>query len=230
MRIRFFFTTFREQDFVSFVLRVYPKKQLELRLSEALNAIRRPTKQQSRMKKLLFLIALVPFVALNPSAFGAFETFSVTLDPAQDGGGARTGTGSGTLTFDTVANTLTFNSITWSGLSADSTASHIHGPSGPFPASAGVLYFLSSPATHTTTGAGITSGTISGTLPLVDGTGGFTLAQQVAQLEGGQWYINIHSTAFPGGEIRGSLVPEPSSLALLGLGAGALFWRLRRKS
>ena len=38
----------------------------------------------------------------------------------------------------------------WGGLSANSTASHIHGPSGPFPSSAGVLYPLN--PTYTTVG------------------------------------------------------------------------------
>jgi hypothetical protein len=50
-------------------------------------------------------------------------------------------------------------------------------------------------------------------------------------MAGGMAYWNIHSSSFPGGEIRGFLVPvpEPSALALFGLGAGAVVWRLRRK-
>jgi hypothetical protein len=60
----------------------------------------------------------------------------------------------------------------------------------------------------------------------------YPLANQIADLENGLWYINIHSTTFGGGEIRGQIlpVPEPSTLALLGLGVGALVCRLRRKS
>jgi hypothetical protein len=47
-------------------------------------------------------------------------------------------------------------------------------------------------------------------------------AAQIADLESGKWYANITSTTFPGGELRGEIlpVPEPSSLALLALGTG----------
>jgi hypothetical protein len=181
------------------------------------------------MKRTLYSIIAVSALALVQTTFAAFETFTVSLDGAQDGGLGRTGSGSGTITFDNVANTLTFNNIAWSGLSANSTAAHIHGPGAPG-VPAGVLYPLN--PTYTTVGG--TSGTFSGTLPLVTNPNGttFTIADQVTQLEGGLWYLNIHSTAFGGGEIRGQVlpVPEPSTLALIALGTGALIWRLRRKS
>src|ERR1051326_9315682 len=83
------------------------------------------------MKKLIFPLIAVGSLALVQTSFAALEDFTVSLDGLQDGGGARQGSGSGTLTLDTVANTITFNNILWSGLSADSTASHIHGPAAP---------------------------------------------------------------------------------------------------
>jgi len=157
------------------------------------------------------------------TAQGALFEFSITLDADQAGGGARTGSGSGTLTLDDQLHTLTFNNIVWGGLSSPSTLAHIHGPAAPGQ-SAGVIYGLDS---HTQLGG--TSGTISGTLNLVDGAVGFTLAEQLNQLHSGLWYINIHSEAFPGGEIRGQIVPEPSLLALLGLGMGG-WWAARRRT
>ena len=189
-----------------------------------------PKTIKSMNKPLLPLIA-VGLLALAQGSFAATEDFNVSLDSAQENNPLDTSsaTGVGTLTFDTTLNTLTFNNnFQWSGLSADSTLSHIHGPALPS-LSAGVLYNLT--PTYTQVGPGIRQGTFSGTLSLVDGTGNFTIAQQVSQLENGQWYLNIHSTAFPGGEIRGQivLVPEPSMLALLGLGAGGLVWGWRRR-
>jgi len=52
---------------------------------------------------------------------------------------------------------------------------------------------------------------------------------QASQLEAGDDYVNIYTSGYPGGEIRGqiTLLPEPSSVSLLLVGAGML-WRSRR--
>ncbi|MCB1879244.1 MAG: CHRD domain-containing protein, partial [Gammaproteobacteria bacterium] len=49
-------------------------------------------------------------------------------------------------------------------------------------------------------------------------------------LAGGNAYLNIHTTAFPGGEIRGNLapVPEPTTLGLIGLGLAGFGYARKR--
>ena len=179
------------------------------------------------MKRLRLVLLATGILASVQTSLAAVEDFTVALDAAQAGGAGRQGTGSGTLTFDSSVNQLTFNNIVWSGLSGNSTDAHIHGPAAPG-TGAGVIYPLAS-AGFTTGVPGATAGTISGTLQLVDGTAGMPLGQQVSDLEGGQWYINIHSSTFGGGEIRGQIlpVPEPSTLLLLGVGTLGLLGRRR---
>jgi hypothetical protein len=56
------------------------------------------------------------------------------------------------------------------------------------------------------------------------GTVSDALNALIFALEDGKAYLNIHTTAFPSGEIRGFLtpVPEPGTLVLAGLAATKL--------
>jgi hypothetical protein len=84
----------------------------------------------------------------------------------------------------------------------------------------------------------MTSGHFTGTLTAANLTPAgpiMTFADAVEALKEGNTYTNLHTQMFPGGEIRGQnpAAPEPSTLALCGLGALGLvltWWRKRRTS
>ena len=98
------------------------------------------------------------------------------------------GTGEVTATLDTATKAFSYT-VTYSGLTGPAVAAHFHGPAAPgsnAPPMIGIKA-LASP--------------ITGTATLTDA--------QIASLEAGQWYFNIHTAAIPGGEIRGQLKAAP---------------------
>jgi hypothetical protein len=54
----------------------------------------------------------------------------------------------------------------------------------------------------------------------------------VAGLDAGKAYLNVHTSSFPGGEIRALLVPvpEPQTYALMLAGLGLVGWAARRRT
>jgi hypothetical protein len=107
-------------------------------------------------------------------------------DLAAGPGITSSGKGSATASLDTATKTLTW-SVAYSGLSGPATAAHIHGPADPGADAGIVVPFTGSLASP-----------IKGSATLTDA--------QIDQLEAGKWYINIHTAANKGGEIRGQLV------------------------
>lgn len=99
------------------------------------------------------------------------------------------GKGNATAALDTGTKMLTWT-VDYSGLSGPATAAHIHGPADPG-ANAGIVV----PFT------GNLASPIKGSATVTDA--------QIAQLEAGKWYVNIHTEANKGGEIRGQLVRAP---------------------
>jgi hypothetical protein len=149
------------------------------------------------------------------------------------------GTGTAIVTIDTTAHLLTLN-VVFSGLTDVTTASHIHCCVAP-PGTAGV-------ATQTPSFTGFPLGVTSGTFvnsfdtsltgswnqAFINANGGTTAGAEAALAAGlaaGQAYLNIHTSAFPNGEIRGFLVavPEPTTLGVVGFALAGLL-ALRRRS
>jgi hypothetical protein len=189
-------------------------------------------------------LSLAAALTCANAAQAAINIYSATLTgPNESPPNASPGTGSATVTIDTVANTMLVY-VTFAGLQGTTTASHIHAPTAvPLTGTAGV-------ATTTPTFAGFPLGVTSGTYnpsafdllsastynpAYVTANGGTPASAEAALLSAiasGKSYLNIHTTSFPGGEIRGFLVavvPEPATWMMMLLGFGAIGLAVRRR-
>ena len=182
----------------------------------------------SGMTVLAFALA-----AASPAARADLITYTTFLSNTGEGSNSP-GTGFAEVDYDTVAHTMHVQ-VTFSGLEAPTTASHIHATTAvPGMGNAGV-------ATQVPSFMGFPLGVTSGTYDhmfdttqasfynpaFVTATGGTVPGAEmalIAALNSGRAYLNIHSNLFPGGEIRGFLtVPEPSVLTLACTAALGIF-------
>ena len=206
------------------------------------------------MKRLAVASALIAAVLSVASAAAATIPLSAILSPANEvPPTASTGSGTAILDLDVAAHTLRVQ-VAFSGLvptappgaPVGTTAAHIHCCL-PSPFATGVNAGV---ATTTPTFAnfplGVLAGTYDNTLNLtlassynpafVTLVGGLANAETslVNGLLGGLTYLNVHTSAFPGGEIRGFVVqiPEPEAYVLLlaGLAIIGISMRKRRRT
>lgn len=187
------------------------------------------------------LLAVLAALSLASVAQAAPIMYGASLDgPSEAPPNASPGTGASIAVYDPIAKTLRVQ-FSFSGLIGTTTAAHIHGPTvTPGTGTAGVMtptpFFPGMPI-------GVTSGSYDQTFDLTQaasynpafvtangGTAAGAEAALAAALADGKAYLNIHTSVFGGGEIRGfyAVVPEPSSLFLLSLGAVAVIRRRRR--
>jgi len=95
------------------------------------------------------------------------------------------GKGNAEITFDTASKQLSWT-VNYSGLSGPPTAAHFHGPA-EAGKNAGVAVPIPNQATSPVTGS-------------------HTLTDaQASDLLAGRYYVNVHTAASPGGEIRGQV-------------------------
>lgn len=161
------------------------------------------------MKKLALSLLLVALPCLG---WGQLVNIEATLTPSQEVPARPSmGMGMGWGTLDMATNWLDFT-ITYSGLTSPVVAAHFHAPAPPGVNAPVIIPFL--PPTSP-----------------IHFTGMLTDLQE-SQLLDGLFYANVHTTLFPGGEIRGQLmpVPEPATYGLFGALALAGVAVVRRRS
>ena len=170
-------------------------------------------------KKNLSVFVAFAVLLFAQSSSAATVNLVANMDCSQASAGAGTcgaggsGTGLASLTYDDVSNLLSWE-VTWSGLSGTATSMHFHGPALPNQ-NAGVRVAL-----------GIGSNPSIGSAIISD--------DFETELLSNLWYVNLHTSEFGGGEIRGqinvSAVPIPAAVWLFGSALAGLGWMRRKQT
>jgi len=144
--------------------------------------------------RVVALIAIAALLAAGPAAFASTLTFKAELTGGREAPPNNSaGKGLVSATLDTDTKTLTWT-CSYSGVTGAPIGAHFHGP---------VSY------------VGLTS---EENAPIQVGTpgslaspfkGSSTIDEtQMKDLKDGRWYFNLHTPAFPAGEIRGPVVRQ----------------------
>lgn len=141
--------------------------------------------QSSARSKRIVCAALLAFTGYANIAYAA-DTVALngTFSVAPNATSAGMGTVEATL--NTGSNELTWK-VVYSGLSGPAVAAHFHGPAEPGQNAGVVVGFKGSVESPIVGQATITP-------------------EQANDLLSGKWYVNIHTKAYPGGEIRAQVM------------------------
>lgn len=193
------------------------------------------------MKHVLSVLALAAASSLSVPAFaqsGDAATYrSVLSGPAQDPPNGSPGNG---MVMIDISNTSMMVDASFRDLVGATVDAHVHCCTteafrGVAPVAAPFDDFPT----------GVQAGTYTASLPLYDemtydpaflASNGGTVSGAASALVDGinanQAYVNIHTSAYPNGEVRGFLVaapvPEPAEWGMLAMGLAGLLWMGRR--
>ena len=142
-----------------------------------------------QMKSVLLVCLSLTALVASSLSFAQVLNLGATLSGAAEvPPNASAGMGQLQAEFDKASRTLRYT-LRYSGLSGPVKAGHFHGP-----AEAGK-------------NAGVALGINNAGDSPVQGSAVLT-PEQAADLLAGKWYINLHTAANPGGELRGQVTPE----------------------
>jgi hypothetical protein len=135
----------------------------------------------------IVLAAALSILSASPAAHAGLKQFHALLNAGQETPpNPSPGFGVAHLTYDPATSTLCY-SITYGGLLAAEVLAHIHGPAAP----------------------GTPAGVVLA-LPVGNPKAGCVVAPPApflkSELFKNLYYLNIHTAAFPGGEIRGQIL------------------------
>jgi hypothetical protein len=141
----------------------------------------------------------IAFAFLSIAAHAATQRYSAQLTAAaQVPPDTSVGTGTFTATLNSETRTFSYT-LRFEGLTGPATAAYVHGPAARG-VNAGVVIPL-------------------GINPVSAVYGSETLTDdQMKQLEAGLWYVAVHTSAHPGGEIRGQIVKRLNAVKKAGGG------------
>jgi len=142
------------------------------------------------MRKTALVFGLLAAVAAWPTAHAAVTTYKASLSGAAEVPPVTSaGKGAAAVNVDPATKEISWR-VEYSGLSGPAAAAHIH----------------CGAAAGANAGVAVPLGAAPNLASPITGSGAMTDAQ-MADLTSGKCYVNIHTGANKGGEVRGQLVP-----------------------